>query len=281
LEPAILSSPSRSGAFDSTIDRRVEEFTESISFDFRLYQQDITASLAHAEMLRSQGLLSEDEFLQIEKCLSEVRAEIERGDFKFHRSLEDIHMNIEAALIERLGDVGRKLHTGRSRNDQISTDLRLWIREQIQKIDYLLVDLQRAFLGIAEREFDVIIPAYTHLQRAQPVLAAHYILSFCEKFERDRQRLSDVRSRVNLCSLGTAALAGTTIPIDRGQVAEKLGFGGVVQNSLDSSSDRDFALEFAFGLAMIALHLSSWAEDWILWSTAEFDFIRVPHERDR
>jgi argininosuccinate lyase len=185
-------------------------------------------------------------------------------------------MNIERSLIERIGDVGRKLHTGRSRNDQVSTDFRLWIRDSLDQIDVLLVDLQRAFVGRCTQDESVILPGYTHLQRAQPVLANHYWLAYCEKFQRDRDRLADCRHRVNQLPLGTAALAGTTIPIDRQQVADALGFEGLVANSIDSSSDRDFAIEFAFGLTLVAEHLSTWAEEWILWSTFEFNFLRLP-----
>jgi argininosuccinate lyase len=185
-------------------------------------------------------------------------------------------MNVERALIDRIGDVGRKLHTGRSRNDQVSTDLRLWMRDEIDALDGLLRDLQRAFVGRTERDAEVILPGYTHLQRAQPVLAAHYWLAYTEKLQRDRDRLADCRRRVNLLPLGTAALAGTTIAVDRQFVARELGFAGILANSLDSSSDRDFAIEFAVCLAQIALHLSGWAEEWILWTTSEFAFLKLP-----
>ncbi len=185
-------------------------------------------------------------------------------------------MNIERSLVERIGDVGRKLHTGRSRNDQVSTDLRLWIRGEIDHLARELRELQRAFVGRAEQDAGVILPGYTHLQRAQPVLAVHYWLAYCEKFERDRHRLADCRRRVNQLPLGAAALAGTTIPIDRQMVAQELGFEGIAANSLDASGDRDFAVEFAFCLAMIAEHLSGWAEEWILWSTTEFGFLQLP-----
>ncbi len=272
------NSPSRSGAFAGGVDERVERFSESISFDRRLYHHDITGSIAHANMLATQGILSTDERDQIVAGLNQIRDEIAAGEFVFQQSLEDIHMNIEQALIDRLGDVGRKLHTGRSRNDQISTDLRLWIRDSIDRIDQRLAEIQRAFVNRCERDLDVILPAYTHLQRAQPVLAAHYWLAYCEKFQRDRDRLADSRKRVNQLSLGTAALAGTTMPIDRQQVADELGFDGLVRNSLDSSSDRDFVLETTFALSQIAIHLSGWAEEWILWSTTEFGFIRLPQE---
>lgn len=275
--PDSQSSPSRSGAFSAAVDKRVEKFTESISFDHRLYRQDIRGSIAHAWMLSDQAILTTDEATAIEKTLTDIENEITAGTFELKEELEDIHMNIEQVLIDRLGDVGRKLHTGRSRNDQCSTDARLWVREAIDRIDEALADLQTAFLSRCDRDADVIVPAYTHLQRAQPVLAPHYWLAYIEKFQRDRDRLMDCRRRVNLCSLGTAALAGTTLNIDRQNTANRLGFDGLVANSLDSSSDRDYLLETAFCLSTIAIHLSGWAEEWILWSTVEFDFITLPH----
>ena len=210
--------------------------------------------------------------------MAEIGEEIASGEFQFQEELEDVHMNIEAALTERLGDVGRKLHTARSRNDQVATDLRLWARDAIDRIETLIVELQRAFVGRCDRDIDTVIPAYTHLQRAQPVLAAHYWLAYAEKLERDRGRLADCRKRLNICSLGAAALAGTTLPIDRDETARLLGFDGVAANSLDVSSDRDFVIELAFALSLIALHLSTWAEEWVLWTTAEFQFIRLPQQ---
>ncbi|MBN2295366.1 MAG: argininosuccinate lyase [Pirellulales bacterium] len=264
------------GVFDEATDRRVEEFTESISFDRRLYKHDITGSIAHAQMLAKVGLISTDECQQIEQGLMEIRAEIEQGSFGFSIELEDIHMHIERALIERIGDTGRKLHTGRSRNDQVSTDLRLWVRESIDRLDDCLVDLQKAFFSRCDRDRDCILPGYTHMQRAQPLLAPHYWLAYCEKFDRDRDRLADARRRTNVLSLGAAALAGTSLPIDRNDVAQRLGFEAVAANSLDVSSDRDFVLEFAFTLTVIAEHLSTWAEEWIIWSTSEFNFIKIP-----
>ena len=273
-----MPSPSRSGAFESAVDRRVEQFTESVSFDRRLYRQDIAGSIAHAQMLADQQIISANEAEQIEAALLEIRQQLDDGTFPIRQELEDIHMNIEQALIDRLGDTGRKLHTGRSRNDQVSTDMRLWVREAIDRTDELLTKLQQAFVGRCKQDVETILPAYTHLQRAQPVLASHYWLAYCEKFQRDRERLQDTRKRVNLCSLGTAALAGTTLPIDRENVARRLGFDGIVANSLDSSSDRDYLQETAFCLTTIGLHLSGWAEEWILWSTSEFDFIQLPHK---
>jgi argininosuccinate lyase len=264
------------GVFDEATDRRVEQFTESVSFDRRLYAHDVAGSTAHAQMLAEVGLITADECRQIVQALDAIRQEIEQGRFPFRVELEDVHMHVERALIERIGDTGRKLHTGRSRNDQVSTDLRLWVREAIDRIDRRVVELQRAFVGRCDADRDVILPGYTHLQRAQPVLAPHYWLAYCEKLERDRGRLADCRRRTNVLTLGAAALAGTSLPIDRRDVARRLGFDGVVANSLDASSDRDFVLEFAFALAVIAGHLSTWAEEWVLWSTTEFGFLELP-----
>lgn len=264
------------GVFSEATDARVEEFTESVSFDRRLYAQDIAGSIAHAQMLAKVGLINEEECRQVVQTLGDIHHDIEQGVFRFSIGLEDIHMHIERALIDRIGDVGRKLHTARSRNDQVATDLRLWVREGVGQIDQRLVALQRAFVGRCDADFDVILPGYTHLQRAQPVLAPHYWLAYCEKFERDRQRLADCRRRANVLPLGAAALAGTSLPIDREEVARLLGFEAVAANSLDASSDRDFVLELAFVLAVIAEHLSTWAEEWILWSTAEFGFLKLP-----
>ncbi|GAB6167239.1 argininosuccinate lyase [Thermostilla marina] len=265
-----------SGVFQEATDRRVERFSESISFDRRLYAHDITGSIAHAEMLARVGLLTEQECREIKQGLLEIRDEIESGRFTYRIELEDIHMHIERALIEKIGDTGRKLHTARSRNDQIATDTRLWIRDAIDRIDGLLSELQKAFVSRCERDFNVILPGYTHLQRAQPVLAPHYWLAYCEKFARDRERLADCRKRVNVCPLGSAALAGTTLPIDRHATAEALGFDRPSDNSLDSVSDRDYILEFVFALTQTALHLSTLAEEWILWSTVEYGFLKLP-----
>ncbi len=271
-----MSQKAWGGVFDVATDRRVEQFTESVSFDRRLFAQDIEVSMAHAQMLAKVGLLPADECRAIEQTLGDIRREIEQDRFPFHVELEDIHMHVEKALTDRLGDVGRKLHTARSRNDQVSTDLRLWVREAIDKIDNRLADVQRALVSRCDADADVILPGYTHMQRAQPVLAPHYWLAYCEKFQRDRQRLADCRRRTNRLTLGSAALAGTSLPIDRDDVARRLGFEEVAANSLDASSDRDFVLEFAFCLTMIAEHLSTWAEEWILWSTAEFNFLKLP-----
>jgi argininosuccinate lyase len=227
-------------------------------------------------MLASMGLISHAECQQIVLGLSEIEAKIEAGEFAFVIEREDVHMHIEAALVEKLGDVGRKLHTARSRNDQVVTAVKLWTREALGRIDAGLVGLQRAFLASAERHREVILPGYTHLQRAQPVLAAHSFLAYVEKLERDRGRLADCRGRLNQLPLGAAALAGTSLPIDRQFVARELGFDGVAANSLDVSSDRDFAVESVFALALIAEHLAGWAEEWILWTTQEFGFLALP-----
>jgi argininosuccinate lyase len=264
------------GRFQAATDARVEKFTESISFDARLANVDITGSQAHARMLAHVDLISVDERDQIVAELETIRGEIARGEMPFDTALEDIHMHIESRLTERLGDTGRKLHTGRSRNDQVSTDLKLYTREAIDHVDELLLELQRAFVEKADRDREIVMPAFTHLQRAMPVLAAHYWLAYCEKFDRDRQRLADCRKRVNVSPLGTAALAGTSLPIDRQHTAEQLGFDEVARNSLDVSSDRDFLAEFVFDLSLISAHLSSWAEEWIVWFTTEFGFLTLP-----
>jgi argininosuccinate lyase len=241
-----LASPSRSGVFEKATDRRVELFTQSISFDQRLYAHDIQASIAHAQMLSAVGILEKIECEQIVQALGKIRERIEEGRFETKIELEDIHMHIETALIRRLDDIGRKLHTARSRNDQVATDLRLWVRDALERVDGKLVELQRAFVYRCAADDEVILPGYTHLQRAQPILAAHYWLAYCEKLERDRGRVADCRKRTNICSLGAAALAGTTLPIDRDDVAARLGFESVAANSLDVSSDRDFVIESAF-----------------------------------
>jgi len=264
------------GVFTEATDKRVELFTESISYDKRLYQQDIKGSIAHARMLSDVGLLTREEFEQIEREMLHIEADIEAGNFEYTTEKEDIHMHIESELTRRLGDIGRKLHTARSRNDQISTDMRLWCRDAVDRLDTLLADLQKAFVNRCDGDFDVVLPGYTHTQRAQPVLAPHYWLAYVEKFQRDRDRLADCRKRINVLSLGAAACAGTSLPIDRNKTAEYLGFESVGRNSLDISNDRDFAIELAFDLAQIALHLSGWAEEWILWSSCEFNFIKLP-----
>jgi len=265
------------GRFEGGTDPRVERFTESISFDQRLAEVDIVGSQAHARMLAHVGLLTADEAKTICQTLADIGADIQAGKLEYKIELEDIHMHVESALIARLGDMGRKLHTGRSRNDQVSTDLKLYVRQAAETVEALLRELQAAFVSRAEGDRDLVLPGYTHLQRAQPILATHYWLAYCEKFERDRDRLADCRKRINAgCPLGAAALAGTSLPIDRQFSARELGFTSPAANSLDVSSDRDFAVEFVFDLSLIAAHLSTWAEEWILWCTTEFGFLKLP-----
>jgi argininosuccinate lyase len=260
------------------MDDRLARFSESISFDHRLFRQDIQGSIAHATMLSHVGLLTAKELESITQKLGQIEEQIAKGEMPFRIELEDIHMHIEQSLIDALGDTGRKLHTARSRNDQIATDLRLWVRDQLDAIDGQLRSLQQAFLSRCKKDDGVIVPAYTHMQRAQPVLAAHYWLAYIEKFARDRSRLVDCRKRVNVCPLGAAAVAGTSLPIDRHFTANELQFDDVARNSIDVSSDRDFVVETVFVLTMIAEHLSGWAEEWILWSTTEFNFLRLPQK---
>ncbi len=264
------------GRFQQATDSRVESFTESISFDQRLFEVDVQGSQAHAKMLAAVGLITEQESRLICETLDQIRQEIAEGRFPFSAELEDIHMHIESALIARIGDVGRKLHTGRSRNDQVSTDLKLYVRRAIDELDGLLEDLQKAFVGRCDQDAGVILPGYTHLQRAQPVAAAHYWLAYCEKFQRDRERLADCRKRVNISPLGAAALAGSSLPIDRHMTANLLQFDSVAANSLDVSSDRDYLVEFVFCLSLVSAHLSTWCEEWIIWFTTEFGFLRLP-----
>ncbi|MFO1020014.1 MAG: argininosuccinate lyase [Planctomycetales bacterium] len=271
-----MSAKAWGGRFAQATDPRVEKFTESISFDARLAQVDIRGSQAHARMLAEVGLLTPEERDLIVATLDDVFKEIQKGELRFRTELEDIHMHIESRLIEKLGDVGRKLHTGRSRNDQVATDLKLFVRGAIDQINSLLLELQSAFVARSEDDLDVIVPGYTHLQRAQPVQVVHFWLAYCEKFERDRERLADCRKRVNVSPLGAAALAGSTLPIDRHLTAALLDFQDVARNSLDVSSDRDFLIEFVFCLSLIAAHLSTWAEEWILWCTTEFGFLKLP-----
>jgi len=261
------------GRFEKDTDEAVERFTESVSFDRRLYKEDIQGSIAHAEMLARCGLLTEAELVQIREGLRDIEKEIEAGRFDWSVPLEDVHMTIEAALTARIGDVGRKLHTARSRNDQVALDVRLWCRTAVDEIVELLTDCQRALVEKAQQYRETIVPGFTHLQHAQPVLLAHVLLAYAEMLERDRARLLQCRRRVNISPLGACALAGTGLPTDPQSVAGELGFEGVFTNSIDAVSDRDFAIELVFDLSMVALHLSRMAEDWLVWSTREFDFI--------
>ncbi|PLX78421.1 MAG: argininosuccinate lyase [Desulfuromonas sp.] len=263
------------GRFTQATDKFVEEFTASITFDQRMYRYDIQGSIAHARMLARQEIISSEDADQIVAGLEAILAEIEAGNFEFSVSLEDIHMNIEARLIERIGPVGGKLHTARSRNDQVALDIRLYLRDEVSSILAYLDKLQEALLDQAERNLTVIMPGYTHLQTAQPVLFAHHMLAYFEMFKRDSERMQDLRKRFNLLPLGAGALAGTTFPIDREWVAEQLGFDGVTRNSLDSVSDRDFAIEFCAAGSILMMHLSRFSEELVLWSSADFDFIEL------
>ena len=271
---------SRSGRFESGPGADVACFTESISFDWRLWEHDIRGSIAHARMLEQIGVLSKAELKEIEKGLSAISEEIRTGKFRWSAELEDIHMNIEGALSKR-APAGAKLHTGRSRNDQVALDMRLWLRDEIDQLRQSIARLQRAFLALADENAEIIIPGYTHLQRAQPVYLAHHCLAYMEMLERDSTRLADCRERLNVCPLGSGALAGSTLPLDREFVARELGFVDakgkprLSQNSMDAVSDRDFALEFCSAAAILAVHLSRLAEDLILWASTEFNFIRI------
>jgi argininosuccinate lyase len=263
------------GRFTQPTDAFVEEFTASISFDQRMYHYDILGSITHARMLARQGIIPAAEADTIVQGLEEIRTEIEAGEFEFSVAREDIHMNIEARLIERIGAVGGKLHTARSRNDQVALDVRLYLRDEIDAIAGALIALQSALLDQAENNLDVIMPGYTHLQTAQPVLFAHHMLAYGEMLARDAGRLHDLRSRLNLLPLGAGALAGTTFAIDREWVAEQLGFAGVTRNSLDTVSDRDFVLEFCSFASILMMHLSRLSEELILWSSADFAFVEL------
>jgi argininosuccinate lyase len=268
-----MSSKLWGGRFSQPTDKFVEEFTASIDFDKRMYRYDIAGSIAHCRMLARQGIIGQEEAGQIVAGLTAILADIEAGNFEFKVSLEDIHMNVEARLIERIGPVGGKLHTARSRNDQVALDVRLYLRDELAEIMVYLDKLQEALLGQAEANLGVIMPGYTHLQTAQPVLFAHHLLAYYEMLRRDAGRLADVKKRLNVLPLGAGALAGTTFPIDREFVAQELGFDGVTRNSLDSVSDRDFAVEFCAASALIMMHLSRLAEELVLWSSADFHFI--------
>jgi len=264
------------GRFAEKTHPLVERYTASIHFDHRLYRHDIQGSIAHARALARVGLLEKGELEKIVAALKDIQQEIERGDFPFDPALEDIHMHIEHRLIQKVGEVGGKLHTARSRNDQIALDLRLYLREEIQAIQGLIRSFQRALIGCAEAGLDVPMPGYTHLQRAQPVLLAHHLLAYFEMLERDRERLADCLKRVNVLPLGSGALAGVSLPLDRRYVARLLKFPAVSKNSLDAVSDRDFIVEFLAAASILQMHLSRLSEELILWTSAEFGFMILP-----
>src|SRR5512144_3204467 len=263
------------GRFTQPTDKFVEEFTASIQFDKRLYHQDIRGSIAHARMLGKQGIIPMTDVEQIVHGLQRILQQIEAGEFDFSVSLEDIHMNIEARLSERIGEAGKRLHTGRSRNDQVALDIRLYLRDEIVAISAYLEMLIDALVTQAEENLDVIMPGFTHLQTAQPILFSHHMLAYVEMFKRDEGRMEDCLKRANVMPLGAGALAGTTFPIDREYVAELLDFPEVTRNSLDSVSDRDFALEFLASPSILMMHLSRLSEELVLWSASEFRFIEL------
>jgi argininosuccinate lyase len=264
-----------SGRFTHKTSGIVESFTESISFDKRLWKHDIRGSIAHAKMLAKQGIIPAKDAEAIAKGLLEIAADIESGKFRFRQELEDIHMNIEAELAKRIGAAGKKLHTARSRNDQVALDLRLYLREETEDIISKVLQLQKTLLTIAEKHIDTIMPGYTHLQRAQPVLLSHHLLAYMEMLERDKGRLADSLKRLTVLPLGSCALAGTTLPTDRTFVAEELGFRAVSSNSIDAVSDRDFCVEFLSCACICIMHLSRFAEELVLWSTEEFRFLEM------
>jgi argininosuccinate lyase len=265
-----------SGRFAEPVDALVQRFTASVFFDKRLAEHDIAGSLAHARMLAACGVLGRADLKAIEKGLAQVRAEIRGGRFDWRLENEDVHGNIERRLVELAGDAGKRLHTARSRNDQVATDVRLWLRDQIDAIVARLDLLEDALLGQAGRHASLVMPGFTHLQVAQPVTFGHHMLAYAAMFGRDRARLADCRRRVNVLPLGSAALAGTTFPIDRARVARELGFEDVAGNSLDAVSDRDFAIEFAACAALIMVHLSRFAEELILWMSPRYGFVEIP-----
>ena len=270
-----------SALFSEPMSDLVKRYTASVFFDQRLWQADIQGSLAHAEMLAAQGILSSEDFQSIERGMAQIRAEIEAGQFNWQLDLEDVHLNIEARLTQLVGDAGKRLHTGRSRNDQVATDVRLWLRGEIDGLIELLRQLQRALVGVARDHVEVILPGFTHLQVAQPVSFAHHLLAYVEMFARDEERLRDVRRRTNRLPLGSAALAGTTYPLDRERVARSLGMvdesgqAQVCMNSLDGVSDRDFAIEFSAAASLCMVHISRLSEELILWMSQNFGFIRI------
>ena len=263
------------GRFEKATDKKVYDFNSSIRFDQRMYRQDITGSIAHARMLGKQGIISLEDSQLIIKTLSEILSDIEDGKVEFEIDAEDIHMNVEKILIERIGDTGKRLHTGRSRNDQVALDIRMYVKDEIVEIKAMLTELIETLLNLAEEHTKTIMPGYTHLQKAQPITFAHHVMAYTNMILRDLDRLNDTYRRVNVMPLGSGALAGTTHPLDREAVAEELGFAAVTTNSLDGVSDRDFAIELTSNLSLIMMHLSRFSEELILWSSNEFRFVTM------
>jgi argininosuccinate lyase len=274
--PLAAKGSAWSGRFDEPVADVVLRYTASVGFDRRLAAADIEGSLAHAAMLAQASIISPQDLADIERGLTQIRGEIERGEFDWKLELEDVHLNIEKRLTDLVGDAGKRLHTGRSRNDQVATDLRLWLRGELDRIVALLTAVQRALVDQAGRHAAVVMPGFTHLQVAQPVTFGHHLLAYVEMFERDRERLLDARRRINRLPLGAAALAGTSYPIDRAFVAARLGFEAVAENSLDAVSDRDFAIEFCAAAALVMTHVSRLAEEIVLWMSPRFGFVRLP-----
>jgi len=268
--------PTWSARFSEPVDERVKRFTASVGFDRRLAKYDIQGSRAHARMLAARGILSRRDLAAIQRGLGRIEREVESGRFRWSLDAEDVHLNIERRLTALVGDAGKRLHTARSRNDQVATDVRLWLRDEIDALLNEIRDLERALLDQAERHAALVMPGFTHLQVAQPVTFGHHLLAYVEMLERDRERLSQLRKRVNQLPLGAAALAGTSFPIDRNRVARELGFDGVCANSLDAVSDRDFAIEFCACASLVMVHLSRFAEELVLWSSPRFGFVRLP-----
>lgn len=262
-----------SALFSEPMSELVKRYTASVFFDKRLWQADIQGSLAHADMLCAQGLISADDLAAIQKGMAQITEEIQSSQFEWKLDLEDVHLNIEARLTQLVGDAGKRLHTGRSRNDQVATDVRLWLRGEVDEIGVLLNELQKALVDVAEQNADVILPGFTHLQVAQPVAFGHHLLAYVEMFARDAERMVDLRRRINRLPLGSAALAGTSYPLDRERVARTLGFEAVSQNSLDAVSDRDFAIEFTAAASLLMVHVSRLSEELILWMSQSFGFI--------
>ncbi|WP_348755071.1 argininosuccinate lyase [uncultured Aquincola sp.] len=262
-----------SALFSEPMSELVKRYTASVDFDKRLWQADIEGSLAHADMLAAQGVIGADDLAAIQRGMAQIRSEIEAGTFEWKLDLEDVHLNVEARLTQLVGDAGKRLHTGRSRNDQVATDVRLWLRGEIDALLPLLAQMQRALVSVADQNTETILPGFTHMQVAQPVSFAHHMLAYVEMFARDAERLADVRKRVNRLPLGAAALAGTSYPLDRERVARTLGFDGVCQNSLDAVSDRDFAIEFSAFASITMMHVSRLAEEIVLWMSQNFAFI--------
>jgi argininosuccinate lyase len=272
-DPLANKAQAWSALFSEPMSELVKRYTASVSFDQRLWRADIAGSLAHADMLAAQGVIGAQDLADIQRGLATIAADIEAGRFDWKLDLEDVHLNIEARLTALVGDAGKRLHTGRSRNDQVATDVRLWLRGEIDQLALLLVDMQRALVQLAAQHSDTVMPGYTHMQVAQPVSFAHHLLAYVEMFARDADRLADVRKRVNQLPLGAAALAGTSYPLDRERVAKALGFEGICQNSLDAVSDRDFALEFSAFASICMIHVSRLSEEIVLWMSQNFGFI--------